>query len=171
MPRLDHYLNTTRGYTVESFVAEFLYPFLLFHQPDGVAAEPWSFNTKALTGSVSPEAPAGAPSGAELYEVFPVRKGLGNPWPDRVSVGRARNSDIVLLDPSVSKLHAHFIDGGRAGFSLVDANSRNGTRVNNEQLVANVARPVASGELLIFGAAELTFLSARDFFSFLAKQR
>ncbi|MEL6338523.1 MAG: FHA domain-containing protein [Myxococcota bacterium] len=171
MPRLDHYLTTTRGYTAESFVAEFLYPFLVFHQPDGVASEPWSFNTKALTDSVSSETPVSAPSAAELYEVFPVRKVLGNPWPDRVSVGRARNSDIVLLDPSVSKLHAHFMDGGRAGFSLVDANSRNGTRVNNEMLVANVAQPVVSGQLLAFGAAELMFLSARDFFSFLAEHR
>ena len=62
-------------------------------------------------------------------EVLPVVKAPGNPYPDRVSVGRARNCDVVMRDPSVSKLHAHFRIGGPK-LELVDIDSQNGTRVN-----------------------------------------
>src|SRR5262245_48740931 len=45
--------------------------------------------------------------GQPLALVYVVAKAPGNPYLDRISVGRARNCDIVVRDGSVSKLHAH----------------------------------------------------------------
>ncbi len=45
---------------------------------------------------------------SKRYRVFSMVKAARNPWVERISVGRARNNDIVLPHKSVSKLHAHF---------------------------------------------------------------
>jgi FHA domain-containing protein len=79
-----------------------------------------------------------------------IAKAPGNPYPERIAVGRARNCDVVLRDPSVSKLHAHFtVDV--APLQLVDVGSHNGTRVNGRAL--SPARQVAlvAGDVIAFG--------------------
>src|SRR4051812_43525910 len=88
-----------------------------------VVAEP--FKGKSRSGS------------SRQMNVLLVRKAEGNPYPDRISVGRARNCDVSIRDPSVSKLHAHFKvrDGG--GYELVDLDSQNGTCVNGRPLAPN----------------------------------
>src|ERR1700751_1190046 len=47
-------------------------------------------------------------SPSRTMEVRSIVKTPGNPYPDRISIGRARNCDVAIRDPSVSKLHAHF---------------------------------------------------------------
>ena len=79
---------------------------------------------------------------AERYRVFALVKGSRNPWPERISIGRARNNDVVLPDQSVSKLHAHFVPNPAGGpMALVDAGSRNGTRVNDTKLASGERSP------------------------------
>ncbi|HZS41256.1 MAG TPA: FHA domain-containing protein [Polyangia bacterium] len=90
------------------------------------------------------------------WEIFRVAKAAGNPYPDRVSVGRARNCDVVMRDPSISKLHAHF-RAREGGWDLVDLESQNGTRVNGAPLAAHQPHPVSVGDAIQFGimSAEL----------------
>jgi hypothetical protein len=91
--------------------------------------------------------------------VLAVEKAAGNPWPDRISVGRARNCDVALRDPSVSKLHAHF-KVREGGYDLVDLDSQNGTRVNGTLLTPNEPKPVSSGDVLLFGMVSCKLVSA-----------
>lgn len=93
----------------------------------------------------------GAMRPPKSFEVVPVVKAAGNPYPDRVSVGRARNCDIVMRDPSVSKLHAHFRIGGPK-LELVDIDSQNGTRVNGRALPPHQPAQVASSDTILFGS-------------------
>lgn len=83
-------------------------------------------------------------------EVLEVIKAPGNPYPERVSVGRARNCDVVMRDPSVSKLHAHFRVGGPR-LELVDIDSQNGTRVNGRPLPPHQPTAVEAGDTILFG--------------------
>ena len=67
-----------------------------------------------------------------------------------VTLGRSRNCDCVLADPSVSRRHAELRrEGGR--WILRDLGSRNGTRVNGARLLAEAE--VGPGDRVSFGDA------------------
>jgi hypothetical protein len=85
------------------------------------------------------------------FELLEVSKAPGNPYPDRISVGRARNCDVVMRDRSVSKLHAHFRVREEGKLDLVDLESQNGTRVNGRVLAANAGEWVTAGDTILFG--------------------
>jgi two-component system, cell cycle response regulator len=65
----------------------------------------------------------------------------------RSSVGRMEGSDLVLLEPSVSRRHARFVADGE-GFRVEDLGSSNGTYVNGE-LVSQ--RWLREGDVVQFG--------------------
>jgi hypothetical protein len=68
----------------------------------------------------------------------------------RVNVGRTRDNDLRIVDPTVSRLHAMLtVRNGEA--MLVDANSRNGIFVNGIQV--RYAR-LDDGDLVTFGTVE-----------------
>jgi pSer/pThr/pTyr-binding forkhead associated (FHA) protein len=96
-------------------------------------------------------------------KVMVVEKAPGNPWPDRVSVGRARNCDVNIREPSVSKLHGHFYRR-ESGFDLVDLGSQNGTCINGRPLAANRGEPVQAGDVLLFGGVSCKLLSAAQLY-------
>ncbi len=105
-------------------------------------------------------------------EIVPVIKAENNPYLYRISVGRARNCDVVLRDESVSKLHAHFLAdeqaGGRIHWSLVDLRSGNGTRVNGKRLNADQPQPVVSDDVLQFGSLHAELVDAGALYDLLA---
>ncbi len=73
--------------------------------------------------------------------VLPVRK-VQKTFPNMITVGRALNNDLVILDEGVSKLHAYFMKIAATGrLGLVDSGSTNGTWVNDQRL-ATEATPV-----------------------------
>jgi hypothetical protein len=84
-------------------------------------------------------------------EVHPVVKAKGNPYADRISVGRAQNCDVVLRYASISKLHAYFHERAEGGLELVDVGSQIGTRVSGRALTPHVAVPVTIGALILIG--------------------
>jgi hypothetical protein len=99
----------------------------------------------------------------EIDEVLPIAKAPENPYPERISVGRARNCDVVLRDGSVSKLHAHFYVEGDA-LDLVDLESQNGTRVNGRTLAPHERERVLLGDELEFGTVRATIADAGALF-------
>ena len=79
---------------------------------------------------------------------------------DRSSLGRATTNDVVvLLDSSVSRLHA-VIERYPTGFSVRDLGSANGTFVNGEP-VRGEAR-LRTGDELRLGNSKLTFFVVGD---------
>ena len=69
-----------------------------------------------------------------------------------VSIGRSEESDIFLVDPSVSRNHAE-ISIDSEGPMVRDLSSTNGTFVNGERVIAT--RHVRSGDVLTFGNTQL----------------
>jgi hypothetical protein len=75
-------------------------------------------------------------------------------FPEMITVGRTSNHDVVLRDITVSKFHAWFKEeGGR--WVVVDAGSRNGTRVDGRALSAREPAKVGPGSRVVFGSVEL----------------
>ncbi len=93
---------------------------------------------------------AGLPPDAKRLLLAPITKSAKSPYLDRVSVGRARNSDVVIRHASVSKLHAHFREENGT-LTVTDVGSHNGTRIDGVALAAHQPAPLAAGTLVVFG--------------------
>ncbi len=76
---------------------------------------------------------------------------------DILTIGRARDNDLVLEESSCSRSHCR-IEQGRNGYKLVDLESRNGTKVNghftNKHLLKDSDRIEIGNTLLIFEMPE-----------------
>jgi len=175
MPRLYEYVLPARKLTREAFAEAHPYPFLLFHHDPADVQDDWTFKTQTISVTSAKLAKLAITEDLKLspelarYDVFPVVKAMNNPWHERVSVGRARNNDIVLADSSVSKLHAHFRRGDGAEMILADAGSRNGTRLNQRRLEAGEAVKVSIGDTVSFGRTSMTFLDAQSLHDLVSK--
>jgi pSer/pThr/pTyr-binding forkhead associated (FHA) protein len=100
------------------------------------------------------------------FELQPLAKSGGKSGADRISVGRARNCDIILRHASVSKLHAHFrLDGDYV--AILDNSSRNGTAVNDEPLIPEQRTQLRSGDRIRIGALETILFDAAGLYRFL----
>ncbi len=131
----------------DQFAAQFAHSFLVFEQAL-FEQEQVGFSTQVVD-PVSIKRSVARP--APTVEVQAVVKAPGNPYPDRVSIGRARNCDVVVRDASVSKLHAHFRIGGPK-LELIDIDSQNGTRVNGRPLAPHQPTVVENGDVILFGS-------------------
>lgn len=135
----------------------------LLRTPDGMD-EAWDEQIEFVTTYQA--MPSLVASGGRLaalgVRVAPIVKRPENPFPDRISVGRSRSSDIALRIPYVSKLHAHFLVKPDGGLALVDQHSANGTTIDGRKLAGGKAVDVRSGQRIAFGGYELAFVGLTD---------
>lgn len=106
------------------------------------------------------------PRGHEELAIYPLAKKAGASFPDRITIGRTSNNDIVIADHSVSRLHAYVKQDG-THWIVADAGSKNGSFLDGETLVARKERPLGSKALLRLGDVDLTFYVAMDLFALL----
>ena len=123
--------------------------FLLVFQVDRTTGSRISFRT---TTDPTTHEPPPLPTSRSTYDIRAIVKAPGNPYPDRISVGRALNCDIALRDATVSKLHAHILGADPLALQLVDLGAANGTYVNSSALVPNEPRALVRGDVLQFGS-------------------
>lgn len=102
----------------------------------------------------SPASPAPDAKNAVEWLILPVRKHDRSLSLVKVTVGRTLNNDVPIEDPSVSRLHAFFEPG--SSWSIRDAGSRLGTRVNGTPIAA--ATKLRSGDQVQFGDVDFTFM-------------
>lgn len=98
--------------------------------------------------------------------VFPLKKrsDKANAFALGITVGRTANNDLELDDASVSRFHAWFqIDPVSAVWHVCDAESRNGTWVQQQRLPPRRPAPLTDGEVVAIGDIELTFMTPASF--------
>jgi hypothetical protein len=115
-----------------------------------------SFETKLTRLDVDPF--------ATEWRVAPVRKREGSPYPDRFSIGRAPNCDVVIRMPSVSKVHAYILITGPSSYALRDNEASNFTYVNGRRVEAKGTVPLRLGDEVILGALKLEFVDAEQLY-------
>jgi hypothetical protein len=152
-----------RASTREQFIAKLPHCFLLI-EGASFDQEAVGFSTRVVDHVAVKR--LSQPKTAPHVEVLEIVKAPGNPYPDRVSVGRARNCDVCMRDPSVSKLHAHFRVAPGV-LELVDIDSQNGTRVNGRTLPAHQPQPVAPGDTILFGNVSTRLVNAAGLYDLL----
>jgi hypothetical protein len=96
------------------------------------------------------------------YHVIEIGKrgDLDGAFPERISVGRAANKDIVLRHESVSKFHGWFEVDAALCLYVVDAGSTNHTVVRSRQLTARAREPAPPGTPIRFGSVETYVVDA-----------
>jgi hypothetical protein len=72
---------------------------------------------------------------------------------ERLTIGRSRDSEIVIEDPNVSRHHAE-VRKTIEGWMVVDLGSTNGVKVNGRRVQEEVLRP---GDKITLGLVELEF--------------
>ena len=97
-------------------------------------------------------------------EVYPLAKKPGASFPDRITIGRTPNNDIVIADHSVSRLHAYVRHDGKA-WLVADAGSKNGSWLDKSSLEARKERKLGSRSVLRIGDVDLRFYLAQDLFT------
>lgn len=125
-----------------------------------------SNNPTAMANSITPQGGGGSVSSDERV-IAVLKKAAGNPFPDRISVGRANNCDVVIRDPSVSKLHGHFRDVKMDAAIFTDAKSSNGTKIDGNPAEPGVGIVVQSQTLIVLGRVRLTLLTASEVYDWL----
>lgn len=75
----------------------------------------------------------------------------------RIHIGRARDNDLYLDHPSVSKIHAAMRMNADGTLILADTGSTNGTFINGRRIAYGEARTLESGDVVGFGETEVRF--------------
>jgi pSer/pThr/pTyr-binding forkhead associated (FHA) protein len=162
MEDVTDYLRKARGVTQATF--QQLYPhYFLFKHPKLVRDQQLSdpsidYATCAIDLNFDP-----AP---QETQVVPVKKNPDNPFPDRLTIGRATNCDVVIRLAFVSKVHAHlFIQAGK--LTLRDNKASNSTFHNRRKLEPGSSCSVKLGDILSFGALDLELVDAARLYDLL----
>jgi hypothetical protein len=135
--------------TQSAFVSE--HPgFHLLKPPTTAEEQPLHYQTLQVT-EIDGLPPEHIIPSANAWQSTPVRKRPGNPYPERISVGRATNCDIVLRFAVVSKLHAHFTLRPDGFMQLSDLGSSNGTWHNGRRLERGQRVLLSPNDHLSFG--------------------
>jgi len=143
-----------------SFVARFPEAILI---GDGTLVPPPSAMTMTMiptlsfdeTTSVSRKGSPALPTAL----ICPVRKARAA-GPDTITVGRAPDSDILIADESISKVHARFHKAGGV-LALTDAGSTNGTWLGDRRLnPGDPPVPVTPGTRLRFAMVAMTLVDS-----------
>ena len=99
-------------------------------------------------------------------EIYPLVKKPGASFPDRITIGRTSNNDIVVADASISRLHAYVRRDGKQ-WVVADGGSKNGSWLKGTTLEARRERPLESRNVLRIGDVDLTFYLATDLYAVL----
>jgi pSer/pThr/pTyr-binding forkhead associated (FHA) protein len=107
---------------------------------------------------------------ASSWQIAAVEKRPGNPFPERLTVGRATNCDIVLRVPFVSKVHAHILKDPVGELRLRDNRPSNATFHNHRKLGPGATRPLAVGDMVGFGSLEFELVDGSRLYEILTHE-
>ncbi|MCA9573776.1 MAG: FHA domain-containing protein [Polyangiales bacterium] len=174
--RLEWYRDWLERRGREAFRAEFTVPVLVARENLETETEA-SFHTAFMSrtqflAELQKAGAAGADDRPQIRagEVRFVQKAKGAAFADRVGVGRARNADVWLPNPRVSKYHAYFQGAADGGYTLTDAESRNGTWVDGTKLTPRKPVALADGSEVVFGPHRFTFYTPAGFCENIARR-
>lgn len=87
----------------------------------------------------------------------PFQKELQIKQGDRLSVGRTKENNLAIDDPSMSKYHASLALNAEGDLLLADTGSTNGTFLNGERIAYGKAVKVTERDKVRFGLVDASF--------------
>ena len=110
-----------------------------------------------------------APGPSTAGEVTPVTK-RGETFLSQIGVGRARNVDICLPLPRISKYHGYFTKQDNGTYTITDAGSTNGISIDGERIEAKVPMLLHDGAEISLGPYRYIFYRADAFCELVARK-
>ena len=157
-------VRLARSGSSDKFAERFAHPFLS-HAPlvDAGGETPPGWQT--LSGSPEAQARAAAIAAAGAVHYLPIVHRPKSTYSGFLSIGRADNCDLVLKEPTISKMHALFWIPKMVGnWMIADGKSRNGTFLNGTRLTPMAKKVVRSGDLIRFGDLVAQFWLPSDLY-------
>lgn len=155
-----------------TFLEIYTRPVLLYSKSPDWLVDVW-FQLKTTVIESAGDQPLRLPAGTgpciDDIQVIEIRKYSDFPPANRISVGRDNDNDIVFAHEAISKVHAYLMETGTdESYEITDANSTNGTRVNDEELPAFQIQLLINLEQIEFGrVVRAIYLTPRGFYKFL----
>ena len=168
---LTHYTQEMTEPTSSKFVEVHTRSVLLYSKSPGWLEDLWSPLKATLIAFNKDELllhPPKTKPQIDGIQIVEIRKYTSFPPPNQIKVGRDANNDIVISHGSISKLHAHLVEtvSGEL-YEIQDANSTNGTRVNDQELPPFQNQPLINFDQIEFGkAVRAVFLTPRGLYEF-----
>jgi len=138
-----------------------------------VPLEPWLMDPEGIedmTGTVTLTGRGHLVATAAGRQV-PVLRALAYPLKGAsLSVGRTSKADLVIDQPTVSRIHAEILLRDD-GFCVSDRGSYNGTMLNNRVLDPNEVAALNDGDVVVFGEAQTVFGSLPHLASLIRARR
>ena len=103
--------------------------------------------------------------------IVPLRRrtGDGAGFQERISIGRARNNDVILRHETVSKFHAWLEADEEGVFYVCDARSTCATTLNGTRLLPQDELPLQFGDVIAFGGVRAFFCESAALWRVLPK--
>ena len=92
-----------------------------------------------------------------------VKQPGSKPPPNRFTIGRTDENDLIMPDYAISRIHAQ-IDLELHAFYLTDLESRNGTRINGAPLTPHQPAVFTLGDELAFGRFRFALVEPETLF-------
>lgn len=173
LPPLDMYLDHAVSLDRDVFLARHPWPILVIPEPDpkvmAKLIRPDTMihhddETKMLD-DLSSAKMSGASLDALVLEVRP-KPGSS---PRKMMIGRAPEADVVLIDETISRMHAELSwDVGTQQAMIMDLGGRNGTMVDGMKLPPRGDAELVPGAIVIFGALATRYYSPEAFLAWLS---
>lgn len=166
--RVDEYQALAHKLGADAFASRFPHPFLL--KAPSASQDRAAESAGQIPYRTSFELVQEDPFANE-WRVAPIRKRPENPFPERLTLGRARNCDVVIRVPFVSKVHAHFlVDGPALALTCL---KDGGVPLLHEgrALALNESVPISLGDTIELGALRLRVVSPEELRSVLLGPR
>jgi len=166
MQPIDRYLSLVTRMTSVSFCKEERGVYLL-KRPSGIPSQGSipsriSFETMHETVELDPF--------ATEWRIASLKKREGNPYADRISVGRATNCDVVLRVPFISKVQAHILDGPDGSQLLRPYSGAGVTLINGSKVDSNSPHRLAVGDIISFGSMSFEYVDAARLYEVLSRE-
>ncbi len=169
MARLETLIPAALTRSRMEFITEHL-GFHLLKPPTAGDVSPLEYETIQACGPDGVPPSVIVPS-SKGWQSTPIVKRQGNPYPERISVGRALNCDIVLRFAVVSKLHAHFSQTLDGHLQMWDLGSANGTWHNGRRTGVGERVRLTRGDLLSFGGVHCEIVDAGGLYELVSGTR
>ena len=161
------YVEATASQSMDDFVKQHD-GFFLLKRP---AARPSTVKSKGPIAFVTSFSRLDADPFATEWRITPIRMRPENPYPDRITIGRAPNCDVVLRVHFVSKTHAILLRQPDGSFLLQDSHATASTFLNGRRVLPSEApREVAIGDEIALGALCFEFVDGARLYKILRRE-